>query len=76
MTSIYNLSKEQKERMISEIKYFFKKERDEDLGDLAAMLILDFFTEKLAKEFYNEGVHDSYKYMSDKIEDIMSIQKY
>lgn len=44
---------------------YFLNERDDDLGDLAASLILDFFMEKLAPEFYNQGVYDSYKYMSE-----------
>lgn len=69
------LSKENRQYMISEIKTFFLNERDEDLGDLAAELILDFFTEKLAPEFYNQGVYDSYKYINDRVEDLLGIQK-
>jgi uncharacterized protein (DUF2164 family) len=38
-------------------------------------LILEFIIEKLAPEFYNQGVYDSYKYMELKIEDILAIQK-
>ena len=34
------LSKEAREDMISSIKNYFEKERDEELGDLAAGLIL------------------------------------
>lgn len=72
----YQLSKETREAMISEIKIYFLNEREEELGELAANLILDFVIEKLAPEFYNLGVHDSYKYMSERIEDLLSIQKY
>jgi uncharacterized protein (DUF2164 family) len=68
------LSKEKKEDMLSEIKYYFLKERDEELGDLAAGLILDFIVEKLAAEFYNQGVSDSQKYMNDRVEELLSIQ--
>ena len=70
------LSKEKREDMISEVKNYFSEEREEVLGDLAAGLILDFIIDKLAPEFYNQGVYDSYKYMSDRIEDVLSIQKY
>ena len=69
------LTKEKRDYMISEIKTYFLNERDEDLGDLAAGLILDFFIEKIATEFYNQGVYDSYNYMNDKIEDLLGIQK-
>jgi len=71
----FELSKEKKDKLIAEIRYYFSKEMDMDLGDLAAILILDFFIEKLGKEFYNQGVEDSYKYMTNSIEDLLGIQK-
>jgi uncharacterized protein (DUF2164 family) len=70
------LTKEKREDMISAIKYYFLKEREDELGDLAAGLILDFIVKELAPEFYNQGVYDSQKYMSDRIEDLLSIQIY
>lgn len=76
MNKKIELSKEKQEYMISLIKGYFKKEREEDLGDLAAMLILDFIVEKLAPEFYNQGIYDSYKYFTERIEDLLAFQKY
>lgn len=73
---ILKLTKEKREDMISAIKAYFLDEREEELGDLASNLLLNFIVEELAPEFYNMGVHDSYKYMSDRIEDLLSIQKY
>lgn len=73
-TEKIKLSKEKREDMISAIKYFFLKERDEELGDLASGMILDFVIKELAPEFYNQGVYDSSKYMSDRVEDLLSIQ--
>lgn len=70
------LDKEKQKFLISEIKAYFKQEREEDLGDLSASLLLDFFTEKVAPEFYNQGVLDSYKYMNEKLQDVLEIQKY
>ncbi|KJS87194.1 MAG: hypothetical protein JM58_05160 [Peptococcaceae bacterium BICA1-8] len=75
LNSNFNLSKDKKDYMISAIKEFFLKEREEEIGDLAALIILDFFTEKLAKEFYNQGVSNSYQFMYEKIEDLLGIQK-
>jgi uncharacterized protein (DUF2164 family) len=68
------LTKEQRTDMVSSIKRYFKHEREEEVGDLGAGLILDFVIEKLAPEFYTQGVSDSSRYMSDRIEDMMSIQ--
>jgi len=68
------LTKESREDMISAIKYYFLKDREEELGDLAAGLILDFIIKELAPEFYNQGVYDSQKYMNDRVEELLAIQ--
>jgi len=70
-----NVTKEKRDEMVSAIKNYFSKEREEEIGDLASGLILDFIIKELAPEFYNQGVYDSYKYMQDTIEDLLSIQK-
>ena len=70
------ISKEVREKMISSIKEYFYKERDEDLGDLSSSLILDFIIEELGPEFYNQGVLDAHKFMNEKIEDLFGIQIY
>ncbi len=69
------VTKERRDAMVYEIKYYFSKEREEEIGDLASGLILDFILEKIAPEFYNQGVYDSHKYMEDAVEDLLSIQK-
>jgi len=69
------LSKEKREEMISSIKAYFINEREEEIGDLCAVLLLDFIIEELAGEFYNLGVADSYRYMNERCEDLLSIQK-
>lgn len=68
------LTKEKRDDMISAIKYYFLKEREEEMGDLASGMILDFVIKELAPEFYNHGVYDSHKYMNDRVEDLLSIQ--
>ncbi|WBW98248.1 DUF2164 domain-containing protein [Oceanirhabdus sp. W0125-5] len=69
------ISNEKRKELIDKIKEFFYEERDEDLGDLAAGLVLDFIIDEIAPEFYNQGVYDSYTYMTDRIEDVLSLQK-
>lgn len=76
MSNKIMISKEKKEKMINAIIDFFAKERDEELGYLAATLILDFFIEKLGSEFYNQGVYDSYKKMNQMVDDLLELQKY
>lgn len=69
------VTKERRDLIISEIKNYFLKERDEEMGDLAAGLVLDFIMEKTAPEFYNQGISDAHTYMQDAAEDLLSLQK-
>lgn len=68
------LTKEQRTDMVVSIKRYFKQEKGEEIGDLGAGLLLDFIIERLAPEFYNQGVADSSQYMSERLEDMASIQ--
>lgn len=74
-TNKMELSKEKREQMIEIIKSYFYEERDENLGDLGATLILDFILEKLAMEFYNKGIYDAYQYMNDRLDDMLGLQR-
>jgi uncharacterized protein (DUF2164 family) len=69
------ITREKRDEMITAIKNYFLNERNEEIGDLRAGLMLDFIQEELAPEFYNQGVSDSYTFMQDTIEDLLSIRK-
>lgn len=69
------ISKEKKAEMVTAIKNYYLIERDEEIGDLAAGLLLDFITAELAPEFYNQGVADSHAFMEKQLEDLLAIQK-
>lgn len=68
------ISKERQEKMKSLIAEYFSKERDEDLGDLATGLILDFFIQELGPSIYNQGVEDARIYIKDKLEDLYALE--
>ncbi len=76
MVQTFTLSAEKRSEMTGMIKGYFLSERDQELGDLAAGLILDFFMQKLAPEFYNQGVYDAYRYTVRLVEDVLSLQKF
>lgn len=75
MNNKIKLSREKRAEMIALIKGYFENEREEEIGDLASGMMLDFFIEELAVEFYNQGVWDSHIYMNDRVEDLLGIQK-
>jgi uncharacterized protein (DUF2164 family) len=69
------LTKERRAEMLNLIKNYFSSEREEEMGDLAAGLFLDFVLEKLGPEIYNQAVDDSYNYLKDSAEDLLAIRK-
>jgi uncharacterized protein (DUF2164 family) len=75
MKQKFDLTNQQKDELTGLIQDYFSKERGEDIGNLAAMLILDFFVEELAPVFYNFGVEDSHAFMIEKIDDLYGIEK-
>ena len=68
------ISKSNKDDMKKKIKRYFSKEREEDLGDLASELVLEFFIKELAPNIYNQGVEDAYIYMQSNIEDLQALK--
>ena len=51
--------KERRADILYKLKAYFREERDEDLGDLAADLLLDFIGREIGPIFYNQGVKDA-----------------
>ena len=51
--------KEKRADILHKLKAYFREERDEDLGDLAANLLLDFIELEIGPVFYNQGVKDA-----------------
>ncbi len=68
------LSKEAKEIAIVKLKDYFTNERDEEIGDLAAGLMLDFCIENIGPELYNQGIKDSISFMNNRIEDMYALE--
>lgn len=71
----FEIPKDKKAKMVESIKAYFANERDEEMGDLAAMLLLDFIAEEIAPVFYNLGVEDSHVYIGEKLDDLFGIMK-
>lgn len=69
------LSKEVKFQMEEQIREYFYNERGEDLSNLGASLILDFIIEKLADEFYNQGIADAHRYFIDRTDELLGLQR-
>ncbi|WML44785.1 DUF2164 domain-containing protein [Neobacillus sp. PS3-40] len=56
--------------MIADIQRFFYEERNEEIGNLAAENVLEFFKSHLGPHFYNEAIKDARTLMGEKMASI------
>jgi len=68
--SLSLLSEEKRRKSINDIIIFFKSERDEEIGMIAAEKILDHFLETVGIQLYNKGVEDSRDFIGERIESL------
>jgi len=73
--TIINFSQELKKQAVDDIKRYFMENREEDIGELAAELLLDFMVEKVGAVIYNQAIRDAHTYMSEKVEDLYALEK-
>lgn len=69
------LNKEVRVVLIESLKRYYWNERNEELSNLGAELLLDFIVNDIGPYIYNEAVEDSYAYMNERIEDLLGLQK-
>jgi uncharacterized protein (DUF2164 family) len=64
------ISQDKRKSAIENIIYYFKKERNQDIGIIGAEQILDFFLQDVGMELYNKGVEDSKQLLKNRFEDL------
>ena len=70
------IDQQKKKILIEKIKVFYSNEMEEEIGEFKSKKLLDFFMQELSVQIYNMAVEDAKEYMSQRIEDLLSIQKY
>ena len=64
------LSDERRRDLIAAIRGWYDEQLDEEIGDLKARLILDFFVKSLGPQIYNQAVKDAAAFVQDKLIDL------
>ena len=66
------LTKETRTRLLSSIKRYAEEnlELEEEMGDLAAGLLLDFFVAELGPSIYNAAIADAQQRLHDHVTDL------
>ncbi len=69
------IKKEERQRLINDVKQFFASERGEEISDFQASLFADFIVNRIGPYIYNQALEDAYVLMHKKIEDIYVLEK-
>ena len=67
------LTVEARKLAIASIRRHVQEELDQDVGDLKASLVLDFFLAELGPSVYNMGVADAKAFLTDRTEDLNAL---
>jgi len=65
-----HLSDEKRRVAIDELIQFFEKEREEQIGRIAAEQVLNFFLESVGPEIYNKGIADAKRALESRMDEL------
>lgn len=63
-----------RKQVLTSIKRFFYEELDQDIGDLKAELVFDFFAHEIAPSVYNQALADAQTYFVEKATDLGNVR--
>lgn len=64
------LHPEHTQRLRESIKRYFVEHLDQDIGDLKAMMLLDFCLKEVGPSIYNTAIGDAQKYFETRVVDL------
>jgi len=64
------LSDERRAPLVAAIQKYFRDELDDDIGELKASLVLDFFVKNLGPAVYNQAIRDAHGFIQEKLVDL------
>ncbi len=64
------LTDERKAKMVIAIQSYFRENLDDEIGELGAQLLLEFFIRELGAPVYNQAIRDAHDFIEDKLVDL------
>ena len=65
-----NISRKNKDKITQDIQEWFRENLDQEIGNLDAEFLLDYFTENLGGLYYNQALSDVHSFIEDKTESL------
>jgi len=60
--------------LLESIKRFFASELDDDIGDLKAIRVLEYFVTEIGPSVYNQAIADAQTFITDKALDLGAVR--
>ena len=67
------LTPQEFEQIIPSLQKYFREELDQELSEMKARFLLEYFQKEIAPLAYNRGVRDAEQYFRTKTEDLTGI---
>ena len=64
------LDPETEQHLLGSIKHFFASELEQDIGDLKAGSVLDFFVREIGPSVYNQAIADAQESLEGAVSDL------
>lgn len=64
------LSDERRADLVARIQRHLREQFEEEVGELKAGLLLDFFVKELGPAVYNQAIKDAHDFVADKLVDL------
>jgi uncharacterized protein (DUF2164 family) len=68
-----NLSADSRKQLLASIKRYVAENLDQEIGDLQAGLLLDYFVKEIAPSVYNQAIRDAQTYVQDRLSDLEGV---
>ena len=65
-----SLPDETRKELVTSIVRFFRDEREEEIGELQASILLDFVLMEIGPSIYNEGIRDAQSVLQTVVADL------
>lgn len=69
------LSNEKRKTLQGKIEFHIHENLEIEIGNLQADMLIDFIEKEVGAFFYNKGIEDAIKYMTEKSEDLYLLMK-
>jgi uncharacterized protein (DUF2164 family) len=67
------LSPDARKQALASIKQYVSENLEQDIGDLQAGFLLDYFLKEVGPSVYNQAIHDAQRYFQERVSDLEGV---